>query len=68
MRDEREELIQKAVNLKQNVKTLKAELAQRENIADSLKRQNRELRHTVNLQTSSSRDIAPSQMYTPKGS
>ena len=47
--DEREDLIQKAVNLKQSLKTLKAELLQRENIADSLKKQNRELRHTLNL-------------------
>ena len=50
------------MNLKQNVKTLKAELVQRENIADALKRQNRELRHTLNLQASG-KDLS---MYTPK--
>jgi hypothetical protein len=53
--------MQKAVNLKHNMKTLKTELIQRENIADSLKRQNRELRHTINIQASG-KDLS---MYTP---
>ena len=58
MRDEREDLVQKAINLKQNIKTLKAELIQRENIAEALKRQNRELRHTLNLR-SGGKDLTP---------
>ena len=47
--DEREDLLRKCLSLKQSLKTLKSELTQRDNIADSLKRQNRELRHTLNL-------------------
>ena len=38
LRDEREDLLQKIINLKQNIKTCKSELVQRENIAESLKR------------------------------
>ena len=49
LKDEREDLLQKAVNLKQNMRTMKSELVQRENIADSLKRQNRELRLALNM-------------------
>ena len=51
------------INLKQNIKTCKSELVQRENIADSLKRQNRELRHTLNLVQTSGKDLS---MYTPQ--
>ncbi len=49
------------MNLKANLKTLKAELVQRENIADSLKRQNKELRQALNIQASG-KDLS---MYTP---
>ena len=40
---------------------MKAELVQREDIAESLKKQNRELRHTLNLQASG-KDLS---MYAP---
>ena len=36
--DEREDLVQKAVNLKQNIKTLKAELVNRTDMCEALKR------------------------------
>ena len=49
------------MNLKANLKTLKSELVQRENIADSLKKQNTELRQTLNIQASG-KDLS---MYTP---
>ena len=49
LKDEREDLVQKAINLTQSIKTLKAELVQRENIHDSIKRENKELRQTINL-------------------
>lgn len=61
LKDEREDLLQKAVNLKQNMRTMKSELVQRENIADSLKRQNRELRLALNMQASG-KDVS---MYAP---
>ena len=49
--------------MKQNVRTLKSEIVQRENIADSLKRQIRELRRTTKFQSSSKqKDLS---MYTP---
>ena len=44
MKDEREDLVQKAINLTQSIKTLKAELSQRENIADQLKREIKDLK------------------------
>ena len=47
------------------MKTCQSELIQRENIADSLKRQNRELRHTLNLVQTSGKDMS---MYTPQRS
>ena len=47
--EEREDLLRKALSLKQSLKTLKSELTQRDNVAESLKRQNRELRQTLNL-------------------
>lgn len=43
---------QQNYDLKQNIKQLKLELVQRENIADALKRQIRDLRQTINLQAS----------------
>ena len=49
MKDEREDLVQKAINLTQSIKTLKAELSQRENIADQLKREIKDLKQTINL-------------------
>ena len=63
MRDEREDLLQKVINLKSNLKTCKSELVQRENIAESLKRQARELRHTLNLVQTSGKDTT---LYSPK--
>ena len=51
------------INLKQNLKTLKSEVIQRENIADSLKRQNRELRHTLNMIQTTGKDTS---MYIPQ--
>ena len=43
------------------MRTLKSELVQREKIAESLKRQNHELRHALNMQASG-KDLS---MYAP---
>lgn len=44
LRDEKEDLVNKAINLSQSIKTLKAELNAREDIANNLKRENKELK------------------------
>ena len=39
LRDEKEDLVNKAINLSQSIKTLKSELNSREDIANNLKRE-----------------------------
>ena len=44
LRDEKEDLVNKAINLSQSIKTLKSELNSREDIANNLKRENKDLK------------------------
>ena len=61
-------MLKKAFSLKQSLKTIKTELDQRDNIAESLKRQNRELRHTLSVLTKPGAKAGQDfTMYAPKG-
>ena len=44
LRDEKEDLVNKAINLSQSIKTLKSELNSREDIANNLKREIKDLK------------------------
>ena len=61
LRDEKEDLVTKAINLSQSIKTLKTEVHQREDIASQLKRENRELKQTLSAAAHGKRY----EMYTP---
>ena len=61
LRDEKEDLVNKAINLSQSIKTLKSELNSREDIANNLKRENKELKQTLSAAAHGKRY----EMYTP---
>ena len=61
LRDEKEDLVNKAINLSQSIKTLKTEVNQREDITSHLKRENRELKQTLSAAAHGKRY----EMYTP---
>ena len=53
LKDEREVMSKKIYNLKQNLQTLKQELLHRDDMLEGLKKESRELRHTIHMKTSS---------------
>ena len=61
LRDEKEDLVNKAINLSQSIKTLKSELNSREDIANNLKRENKDLKQTLSAAAHGKRY----EMYTP---